>query len=175
LLAVISRIIANRGLGLVAAFGTRGLEAASKFGLYALAARLLGGEQSGEFFLCLSIVHFVTTLARLGLEKPLTRHVAAELAVGRGDIARRKALGGSAIVMASSLACSAVLALLAEPLAVGLFHEPDLTNALLLSALIVPLQNVAYTVAYLLIGLDRGAVAQLVMNALPPTLSRGAL
>ena len=175
LLATIARIIAERGFGLVAAFGTRGLEAAAKFGLYALAARLLGGEQSGEFFLCLTVVHFTTTLARLGLEKPLTRHVAAELAVGRGDIALKKALSGSAIVMASSLVFSGLLALLAGPLATGMFHQPDLERALLLSALIVPLQNIAYTLAYLLIGLDRGAAAQFVMNALPPTLSLGAL
>ncbi len=98
----------------------------------------------------------VTTTARLGLEKPLTRHVAAELAIGRGDVALRKALTGSAIVMASSLVFAAGLAALAGPLAASGFHQPGLAHALILSALIVPLQNVAYTLAYLLMAWTGG-------------------
>jgi len=173
--ALVARTVAERGPGLVAAFGARGLEAVSKFGLYALAARMLGGEGSGAFFLCLSVVHFVTTLARLGMDKPLTRHVAAELAVGRRDLAFRTAATGSAVVMASSVALAAALAAAAGPLAAGAFHDPGLAGALMLSALIVPLQNAAYALAYLLIGLERGAAGQLVMNALAPTLVLAAL
>ncbi len=67
----------------------RVVEAGSKFGLYALSARLMGGGAAGAFFVCLGVIHLSATAARLGLERPLTRHVAAELAAGRGERARR--------------------------------------------------------------------------------------
>ncbi|WP_165799639.1 lipopolysaccharide biosynthesis protein [Sphingomonas oleivorans] len=175
LLAKIITALSERGLGIILSLATRALEAVSKFGLYALAARLLGGDASGRFFLCLSIVHFTATFARMGLEKPLTRHVAAELAVGQSVAARRKAIMGTAAILGASLLVALLLSLAAGPIAHLLFRHPELERALRLAALIVPLNNLAFACAYLLIGLDRGAMAQLVMNALVPVLSLGAL
>ena len=153
----------------------RVLEAASKFGLYALAARLLGGDAAGAFFLCLGVIHFTATAARLGLERPVTRHVAAELAAGHPRRAREVAVRGLSIIAVSSVIVALGLSGLAHALAVEMFHGPALARALILSALIVPLQNLAYGSAYVLIGLGRASAAQLVMNALAPTLALTAL
>jgi O-antigen/teichoic acid export membrane protein len=140
-----------------------------------LAARALGGHDAGRFFLALSIVHIVSTLARLGLERPLTRHVAAELAVGDGAAARRAALTGSTAILIASGIAGALLFLTAPLIANGLLHQPDMVPVLMLAALIVPVQNLAYALACVLIGLERGAAAQMVMNALAPVLSLTAL
>lgn len=153
-----------------ASLAARGLEAVSKFALYAITAHVLGGEDSGLFFLCLSLVHIPATLARLGLERPLTRHVAAELAVGRADAALRAAVAGSLAVLAASLLVAGLLALGSGPIADLLLHQADIRHAILLAALTVPVQNLAFSLAHVLIGLERSVAAQMVMNALAPTL-----
>lgn len=172
---MIPPVLTRARLHVLLSLSSRALEAGAKFGLYALAARALGGHDAGRFFLALSIVHIVSTVARLGLERPLTRHVAAELAVGDGAAAGRAALAGSlAILAASGIAC--VLLFLTAPLIANhALHQPDMVSVLMLAALIVPVQNLAYALAYVLIGLERGAAAQMVMNALAPVLSLTAL
>ena len=162
-------------LDVTLSLGARALEAGAKFGLYALAARALGGHAAGQFFLALSVVHIVATIARLGLEKPITRHVAAELAVGHATAARRAALKGSAAILAASVLAALGLAMAAPIMAHDWLHQPDMVGALLLAALVVPVQNAAYSLAYVLVGLERSAAAQLVMNALAPTLCLAAL
>ena len=153
----------------------RVLEAASKFGLYALAARLMGGAQAGGFFLCLSVIHLSATAARLGLERPLTRHVASERAIGHPGRARRLAWRGVGLMAGASLLAATGLCVSAPLLATGLFHTPSLAGALIVAALVLPLQNIAYGAAYALIGLGRAGAAQMVMNALAPALALTAI
>ncbi|WGM31919.1 lipopolysaccharide biosynthesis protein [Brevundimonas sp. NIBR11] len=155
--------------------GTRGLEAAAKFGLYALAARMLGGHDSGRFFLALGVIQIVSTVARLGMEKPITRHVAAELAVGDVQAARQAALTAGGSVLIASLVAAVLLAAAAPLMARHWTGQADMALPLMLAALIIPIQNMAFVVAYVLIGLERGAAGQMVMNALPPVLSLIAL
>lgn len=164
-----------RRLGVTVSLGARALEAAAKFGLYALAARLLGGADAGRFFLALSVIHIVSTVARLGLERPLTRHVAAELAVGDVQAALRAALTGCAAVVAASVLAAFCLAAVAPWLAGTVLGHGEMVPVLMLAALTVPMQNLAYALAYVLIGLERGAAAQMVMNALAPALTLAAL
>lgn len=160
---------------LFVSLGSRALEAGAKFALYALAARQLGGHDAGRFFLALGVIQIVSTIARLGMEKPVTRHVAAELAVGDVGAARRAALtAGGAILIASTLA-GLILAATAPVIAEHWTGQADMASVLVLAALIVPVQNLAFAVAYVLIGLERGAAGQMVMNALPPILSLAAL
>ncbi|MDQ2104351.1 hypothetical protein QSG27_16750, partial [Azospirillum sp. C340-1] len=72
-----------------AGLGLRGVEVAGKLGLYVIAARSLGVHEAGLFFLCLTWIGLASTVARLGLERAVTRHIAAELAVGQGRAAGR--------------------------------------------------------------------------------------
>ena len=155
--------------------GSRGLEAAAKFALYALAARALGGHDAGRFFLALGVIQIVSTVARLGLEKPVTRHVAAELAVGDVGAARRAAMTAGGAILAASTVAGLLLAGAGPVIAGHWTGQADMAPALTLAALIIPVQNLAFAVAYVLIGLERGAAGQMVMNALPPVLSLTAL
>lgn len=173
--ARLSALIARVRPAVLMSLGSRGLEAAAKFALYALAARALGGHDAGRFFLALGVIQIVSTVARLGLEKPITRHVAAELAVGDVAAARRAAITAGGSILLASVAAGLLLAGAAPFIAQHWTGQADMVLPLMLAALIIPVQNLAFAVAYVLIGLERGAAGQMVMNALPPVLSLIAL
>ena len=152
----------------------RGLEVAAKFGLYVLAARMMGGYQAGLFFLCLTWVNLASTGARLGLERATSRHVAADLAIGDGAAARRTVRTGLAWTAVASLASRADVAR-SQTGVTFLFHQPDLIEPLRTAALILPPQTVAFALGFILIGLGRGVAGQMVQSAIPPLLSLLAL
>ena len=155
----------------IGALAARGLEAAGKFGLYTLAARMMGGTEFGLFFLCLTWVNLCSTLARMGLERAMSRHIAAEMAVGRGALARQVLVNGLGWTALSSSAAAGVTFLLSGPLAVVVFRQPELAHPLALAALVLPAQTMAFALGFALIGLNRGVAGQMVQSALPPVLS----
>ncbi|MES2862031.1 MAG: oligosaccharide flippase family protein [Pseudomonadota bacterium] len=168
-------LITRQRRGVVLSLGARALEAGAKFGLYALAARALGGHDAGRFFLALSVIQIVSTVARLGLDRPMTRHVAAELAVGDTRAAWRAAVTGCGAVAGSSCLVAFVLALGAPWIAERVLNQADMVSVLVLAAVIIPVQNLAFAMASVLVGLERSVAAQMVMNALAPALSLAAL
>ncbi len=159
------------GVGLSA----RGLEAASKFGLYTLAVAWLGQSPAGLFFLGLTVLHIGATLTRLGTERVLSRNIAAYLSSGQVREARAAILGGLGLNLLSAGALGAALWLAAEPAAAHLLRQPEMTPLIRILLLALPAQAMAYTAGYILIGLGRGALAQLLMNALPPCMALIAL
>lgn len=164
-----------RLLRFLGALAARGLEAAGKFGLYMLAARLMGGTDSGLFFLCLTWVNLCSTVARMGLERAMSRHIAAELAIGHGRAARRVLLQGLGWTALASTAIGLATWMFAEPLAVHVFRQPELAGPLAIAAWILPPQSLAFAVGFALIGLNRGVTGQMVQSALPPVLSLAAM
>lgn len=159
----------------VAALATRGMEVVGKFGLYVLAAREMGAYESGLFFLCLTWVNLTSTAARLGLERAMSRHVAAELAVGNAGAARRVIRVGLGWTAIASLGAALATAAIARPAAVVLFHQPGLADPLRIAALVLPAQSLAFALGFTLIGLGRSIAGQMVQSALPPLLSLCAL
>jgi O-antigen/teichoic acid export membrane protein len=157
------------------ALAARGMEGAGKFGLYTLAARAMGGTESGLFFLCLTWVNLWTTLARMGLERAISRHIAAELAIGKGTAARRALVVGLGWTLLASTAAGVVTFALSTPVAVLVFAQPELAHPLAIAALILPPQTMAFALGFALIGLNRGVAGQMVQSALPPVLSLIAL
>lgn len=174
---------APRSIGsLIATYGTyaaammaRGLELVGKLGLYMLGARVLGVHDSGYFFLCLTLVGVVATIARAGFERAVVRHVAAEIAVGKGREARRALLIGTAAVLLGGLLTSAATALFAQGLADYVFRDPGAARPLLISALVILPQAMCYFMGNALIGLHKGAAGQLVQNGLWPVFTLAAL
>ncbi len=168
-------LLSRQRRGVVLSLGARALEAGAKFGLYALTARALGGHDAGRFFLALGVIQIVSTIARLGLDRPMTRHVAAELAVGNAPAAWRAAFAGCGAVAGVSCGIATLLAAGAPWIANDLMNQPDMVSVLMLAAVIVPVQNLAFALASVLVGLERSAAAQMVMNTLAPALSLMAL
>ncbi|MGV6875337.1 lipopolysaccharide biosynthesis protein [Pseudochelatococcus sp. B33] len=158
-----------------AGMGVRGLEVVGKLGLYMLAAHSLGAHDAGLFFLCLTWAGLVSTVARMGLERALTRHIAAELAVGNGRAARADLLAGLLWTTLAGLAAGALTYGLARPAALYLFAEPSLAVPLKFAAFAIPPLTLTVVAGSVLAGLQRGVVAQLVQNALWPLLTLLAL
>jgi O-antigen/teichoic acid export membrane protein len=157
------------------ALAARGLEAVGKFGLYMLAARLMGPTDSGRFFLCLTWVNLCSTVARMGLERAMSRHIAAELAVGHGRAARHVLLVGLGWTALASILAAGITFLLSSPLAIFAFRQPDLAEPLAIAAGILPPQALAFALGFALVGLSRGVAGQMVQSAVPPVLSLLAL
>lgn len=159
----------------MAALGVRGLELLGKLGLYMLAARLLGVHESGLFFLCITWTLVVSTLGRVGFEKAVMRHVAAELAVGKGHEARLALLEGTGWIVLGSTIGAIVTWLFAEPFAIYLFGEPDLAAPLAVSAAVILPQSLSTFAGHALTGFSRGVTGQFVQNGLWPVLTFAAL
>ncbi|UKJ76716.1 oligosaccharide flippase family protein [Azospirillum brasilense] len=159
------------GVGL----GLRGVEVVGKLGLYIIAARALGAHDAGLFFLCLTWIGLASTMARLGLERAITRHIAAELAIGQGRAAGRDLRTGLIGTGLAATLAAVVAFALAGPASHLLFGAPDLETPLRLSALALLPQTLTITIGSALAGLKRGIAAQFVQNALWPVLMLAAL
>ena len=157
------------------ALASRGLEAAGKFGLYMLAARMMGAADSGLFFLCLTWVNLCSTAARMGLERAMSRHIAAELAIGDARAARAALITGVGWTAAASAGAALGTVLIATPLAIHVFRLPELAHPLAVAALILVPQSLAFAIGFALIGLNRPVMGQMVQSALPPVLSLALL
>ena len=158
-----------------AGLGVRGFEVLGKLGLYILAAAALGAHDAGLFFLCITWVGLLSTIARAGFERAMTRHIAAEIAVGRGRAAGRAMRTGMSVHVATGVAAALFTWATADFVAGSVFSQPDLARPLALSALLLLPQTMVISVGYVLTGLKRGVAAQLVQNALWPVLTLLAL
>ncbi len=158
-----------------AGLGVRGVETIGKLGLYVAVGVRLGAHDAGLFFLCLTWIGVVSTAARLGLDRAMTRHIAAELAIGDGRAARAALLQGLGLTSLAALAAALLTVLVAEVAAVRLFGFPDLAWPLYLSALVLVPQTLAFSLGAALAGFGRGVAAQIVQNALWPVLTLAAL
>lgn len=169
--------VTGRGalLRYAAGLGVRGIETVGKLGLYVAVGVRLGAHDAGLFFLCLTWIGLASTGARLGLDRAMTRHIAAELAVGNGRAARAALLQGLALTTLAALVAALLTVLVADVAAVWLFGFPDLVWPLYLSALVLVPQTLAFSLGAALAGFGRGVAAQIVQNALWPVLTLAAL
>jgi len=125
-----------RGAGIVL-FGTAA-GFVFRYGFQVLAARGLGPEMFGIFFLGLSVYKVMEMVAQLGLPNGVVRYVSIHR--GQNDDARIKGTIFSAlkIVGISSLAAAGLVVLGARPLAAGVFHHPETAGVLIAFAGLLP-------------------------------------
>lgn len=142
----------------------RGVEVAAKLALYMLAGRILSVSQSGWLFLGMTWAVLASTVARMGVEKALSRLVAAELALGQGQSAGRAILRGSLAALAVGLLIGAATFFTAPLSATLLFHDQQSEPALRSLALLIPAFSLATTLAYVLVGLHRTLLSQVLLN-----------
>lgn len=159
----------------VVGLGVRGVEVLGKLGLYIFAAMALGLHDAGQFFLCITWVSLAATIGRMGLERAVTRHVAAELAVGRGRAALRDMLAGTGWSALGAIAIGAATWIAAEPAATHIFGQPEFAAALSLSPLLILPQTLSVSLGYALTGLKMGIASQVVQNAIWPAFALAAL
>lgn len=153
----------------------RGAELVGKFALYVLAARFLGANDAGMFFLCLTWIGVLATVGRLGLDRALTRHLAARLAVGELDAARHELKQSLIWSFGLALVASLLVWLIAPAVAVHIFKLPELVRPLeLTSAMLLPM-SATIMLGAALTGVKRTVTAQAIQNSIWPILAAGAL
>ena len=153
------------------AFAIKIIATALAFGLNIILARQLGAEGSGIYFLAVTVVLFVATFGRLGLENSLVRFIAANVSRDQP----KKVLGVYHKAMLYSLVISIILSVLlylfAPILSQSLFKKPALEKPLILLAFsVVPLA--LFTLhAYALQGLKRVAESVTVLSVIVPLVT----
>lgn len=158
-----------------AALVVRGMELVGKLGLYMIAARILGAHEAGLFFLCITWIGLISTVARAGFEKAIIRHMAAELALGKEAQARIALFTGVGWATLGGALATALTVLFAHPLSAHVFGEPDLGLPLAVSAAVILPQTLCIVIGHALSGLNRGVAAQFIQNGLWPVLTLAAV
>lgn len=158
------RFLTRIGLALT----VRGIEIIGKFGLYGAVAALASPADGGVFFFCSSWAHLAATLARRGLDRALIRHLAADLATGRGDQARADLRQAMRRTLTGGVLAALVTAGVALGPWIGWLPMGDLSGGLLLTALVIMPQTLMVTLCGALSGLGRTVTALTVQNAIWP-------
>jgi O-antigen/teichoic acid export membrane protein len=150
-------LVTARGSGMLAAGSF--FEFATRFAIAFLLARSLGAGDYGLYVLSISAATLFSGLALLGLDDAMVRYVA--ILSGRRDAPGVRGtiqIGlGAATVM--GVVVGALLYLGAEPIATGLFDEPQLTGLLRLVAVAVPFLAISNVLAGTARGFHRMGVA----------------
>ncbi|GIU90019.1 MAG: hypothetical protein KatS3mg010_1118 [Acidimicrobiia bacterium] len=138
-------LVAAKGSGFLA--GGSLFEFATRFLIALLLARMLGAGEYGLYVIAISVATVFSGIAALGLDDAMVRYVA--ILSGRRD---RPGVWGTiqvGIGVAGSLGVlvGGALFVLAEPIAEGLFDEPDLTPLLRLFAVVVPFLTISNVLA----------------------------
>lgn len=157
--------------GAIISVAMQAAEAATKFGLNLLLARFLGGSGVGLFYLAFTVTILGAVAGRLGLDRSLLRHVAANIAVENYAAARGAIVKGLAITLLASSAISLILFAAAPLLATYAFAEPALADPLrIMTIAIIPLALLT-VVSSMLRSLRQVFSSQLILSVMWPLLT----
>jgi len=154
-------------------------ELATRFLISLILARALGATDYGLYNLAISAGTIFAGIAALGLDDAIIRYVAIQ-ARQRDQVGLRGTLQiGLGISTAVSIILGVALYLGAEPIAVGIFDEPDLVDLLRLFAVIAPTMTISNVLAATAKGfkrMDHAALAEnVVMSIVRLALLAGLL
>ena len=145
-------------------------EFGSRFVIVFLLARVLGAEQYGMYTLAISAAALVGSFSSLGLDTAMVRYVAIQSR-------RRDELGlwgtlqiGVGISTLTSVLAGLGLYFFAEPVAVDIFHEPQLVELLRVFGIIVPFLSLSNVLADIARGFKRMDYAALAENGVQFTV-----
>jgi O-antigen/teichoic acid export membrane protein len=168
---------AAKGSGFLA--GGNIFELATRFFISLILARALGSTGYGLYNLAVSAGTIFAGIAALGLDDAIVRYVAIQVRQRDQPGLRGTLQIGLGISTAVSIVLGVALYLGAEPIAVGVFHEPDLTELLRLFAVIAPAMTVSNVLAATAKGfkrMDHAALAEnVVMSIVRLALLAGLL
>ena len=150
--------------------GTRFLDLPSRYGFHLLVVARLSIADVGGFYIVFSIMTLAAGFGRLGVDRALTREVAAALGREQPEVVRPAIWRAFLITLAQTGAIAVLLSLCASPIAQHILHKPALTLPLILGALTIIPQNLSTTSAGALAGLGHVASSQMIYSWLWPAL-----
>ena len=149
---------------------TRLLDLPTRYGFHFLIAARLPIAEVGAFYIVFSVMTLASGFGRFGVDRSVTREVAAALGRDRPQSARSVIWHGFRSMLLFSGAITALLVLASRPLAVYVLHKPALAWPLALGAITILPQNLANAAAGALAGLGRVATSQMIYQWLWPGL-----
>ena len=150
--------------------GTRFLDLPSRYGFHLLIVARLSIAEVGGFYIVFSVMTLAAGFGRLGIDRALTREVAAALGRGQPEIVRLAIWRAFLITLIQTGIVAALLASCAALIAGYILHKPALLLPLMLGALTILPQNVSTTAAGALAGLGHVATSQMIYSWLWPAL-----
>jgi O-antigen/teichoic acid export membrane protein len=165
-----SRLSVSLVQGSLVSIGARLLDLPCRYGFHLLVASTLGVGDTGKFYIVFSTMVALAGLGRLGVDRALTRQVAAAAAKGRYLTVRRLIWRAYGVAFCASAAISALLAGAAVPASHLLLHKPELAGPLMLGAMAFIPQNLGAAAGGALAGLQRIGFSQMVYSWLWPAL-----
>jgi O-antigen/teichoic acid export membrane protein len=134
--------------GAAVAFVLKSIAFLATFGLSLVVARVLDVADAGLVFLSIAIVTVLSTLSRIGIDKPLIRLVAS-LQESKDTCMIRAALT-QAVVLVGILGifCAAVVIARSEWISTAVFSKPELESLLATMAGAIPCIAIASTIAF---------------------------
>jgi O-antigen/teichoic acid export membrane protein len=154
----------------LATASTRLLDLPTRYGLHLLIAARLAISDVGAFYIVFSVMTMASGLGRIGVDRAMTREVAAALGRDMPNTARRIAWRGMRLTLLNSAVITAVLVLLSRPVALYILHKPAMAIPLAIGAVSIFPQNIANAAAGVLAGLGRVATSQMIYQWLWPGL-----
>jgi O-antigen/teichoic acid export membrane protein len=150
--------------------GTRLLDLPSRYGLHLLVAKKLAVADVGAFYIVFSVMTLAAGFGRIGIDRALTREVAAALGRDQPELVRKAVRRAFLVTAGQSLSIAVLLALTAIPIANDVLKKPGLGLMLILGALTIVPQNLSTTAAGALAGMGRIATSQMIYSWLWPAL-----
>lgn len=154
----------------LATASTRLLDLPTRYGFHFLIAARLAIADVGAFYIVFSVMTLASGFGRTGVDRAVTREVAAALGCDLPGTARKIVRRGFLLSLLNSAIIAALLALLARPIAVYVLHKPALAVPMALGALSILPQNLANAAAGALAGLGRIATSQMIYQWMWPGL-----
>ena len=149
---------------------TRLLDLPTRYGFHFLIAARLPIAEVGAFYIVFSVMTLASGFGRFGVDRSVTREVAAALGRDRPHSARNVIWHGFRSMLLFSGIITALLMLASRPIAIYILHKPALAWPLALGAITILPQNVANAAAGALAGLGRVATSQMIYQWLWPGL-----
>ena len=157
--------------GAMVALPLRVLAAGLAFGFNILLARILGVQDTGLYFLALTITTIATTIANIGLGNVLVRHTAAGAAQDDWAKVHAVARKGTGVALLGAAGLTTLLVLSAGWLSEFVLSKPELTTPLRWMALSILPQAQLLLHAQLLRGLKKIAISQFLRHIDVPVLT----
>jgi O-antigen/teichoic acid export membrane protein len=166
-------LVTAKGSGALAAGGF--FEFATRFVIAFLLARSLGADGYGLYVLAVSAATLFAGISLLGLDDAMTRYVA--IAAGRRDdpAVRGTIQIGLVTATATGVLVGAGLYVAAQPIATGMFGEPQLTRLLQLVSVAVPFLAISNLLAGTARGFHRMDVVAVAENVVQSVVRLGLL
>ncbi|WP_281545421.1 flippase [Grimontia sp. SpTr1] len=128
----------------------RVLSAAAAFLLSVVAARVLGAQQSGLFFLGMSLATLLGTLSMLGMENALLRFIGHAGEQDNTHLTNQVFTNALLAVLPTSAIVAGITYLVAPFLALNVFSKPEATDSLRYFALAIPFISLFFLNGYAL-------------------------